>query len=436
MEITARADRSNFFSLVNTWILCAVFLVFASIYGFSFERGNLNTFLGADTNGLAAAQTGAMRVIFVQNLIVYTMCLVFIFQSARLVTQHLHRYALILGVLAWSFASVLWSANPSTSAVNALRMAINVLLVFCLFERYSANELQKLVMLVGSVAAFGSLLMVFAFPQFGLQSRGQYALGAWEGIFGQKNLCGQAMLILLLPAFFVKLNHRFGTFLRVSYSVIVLLIIAMTRSAGAWLVTALCLTFIVLLKVTERMRRQEAALVVMGAATLVLAFGIAAAANFNTLMYALGKDPTMTGRTVLWKGLLNLIGKRPLCGYGFMAFWQGLTGPSRELALQLGWLDLASAENGALELLLELGLIGLLLYIAVFLRAVKDAFYCFGRGASPAALWYISVLFYVLVANIESGFLLVPSNLICILPVISFIGLRQEAERASLERLA
>ena len=75
--------------------------------------------------------------------------------------------------------------------------------------------------------------------------------------------------------------------------------------------------------------------------------GVAVLANYDAIMYALGKDPTMTGRTVLWAGYPP--DQPSLLGYGYMAFWQGLNGPSRYLALELNWPALGGSENGVLE---------------------------------------------------------------------------------------
>jgi O-antigen ligase len=117
-------------------------------------------------------------------------------------------------------------------------------------------------------------------------------------------------------------------------------------------------------------------------------------------------------------------------GYGYTAFWEGITkGPTRSLALQMGWPGLAGAENGVLELWLELGFVGLFLYLAVFLRAVRDATFCIGRGTSPEVLWYITMLFYVVATNIEGGSLLTPSYLWCLLQFVAYVGLRREAQR-------
>lgn len=427
MEVAVLKDRPHLLGRINTWMLCAILLVFASLYGFSFERGSMNTFVGADTFGIQAGSDSDALTVKIQSFMVYALSFVFIAATGRSIVVVLRRHLPIVGVLTWALASVLWSTHPSTSAVNSLRMILNVLLVVSLLERYSPNDVMKLVVLAGAVAAVGSLVMVFFFPQYGLQSRGQYALGAWEGIFGQKNICGLEMLAVLLPAFFVKLNHRYATFFRTGYILAVLLIIAMTRSAGAWLVSSLCLAFVALLKLTERMQRRDAALLALGCAGLVTAVILGAVFNFNAFMYALGKDPTMTGRTVIWKVLERSIAKQPVHGYGYQAFWDGLHGESGNVAIQLNVAGYASAESGVLELCLELGVVGLLLYGAIYARASWDAVRCLSRRTSPEVLWYASILFFVFASNVEGGLLLTPSNLTCILPFVAFIGLRNEA---------
>lgn len=430
MEIVERMDRSNFLSLTKTWVLCVILLVFASYYGFSFERGNLNSITGVDSQAIEAGDTGREALIGAQATMMYILSVACILPCISPVWKQVKRNALISSMLGWAVLSVLWSEMPSTSAFNSLRMAINLALVIYLFERYSANDIQKLVMLVGCIAAVASVFLVFVLPQYGLQSRGVPGVGAWEGIFGQKNLCGVEMLILLLPAFFVKLTGSYSRVLRCSYIVTVLAIIAMTRSAGAWVACGLCVAFVALLNFTARMPKKDAAVLVVVLAGAAAIVGVTASSYYDTLMYGLGKDPTMTGRTVLWAGLTRLAMKHSIIGYGYTAFWQGVVkGPSRSLALQMGWLGLAGAENGVLEMWLELGIVGVLLYVAIFLRAVKDGLYCIGRGASPAALWYISILFYVVATNIEGGVLLAPSNLACIVPFVAYVGLRREARR-------
>jgi O-antigen ligase len=100
--------------------------------------------------------------------------------------------------------------------------------------------------------------------------------------------------------------------------------------------------------------------------------------------------------------------------------------------LLMHWPGMAYAENGVLELWLELGAVGVVLYLLVFFRAVKDAAYCFMRKPSPAVMWYISILVVTAVSNIGGGELMSNSDLRIIVSLVAFVGLRREARRARL----
>lgn len=242
------------------------------------------------------------------------------------------------------------------------------------------------------------------------------------------------MTYLLLPAFFVQVKSRSAQFFRVAYIVVVLLIIVMSQSAGAWVVCGSCLIFVAILHLLVRMPRKDAAaiaLVLVGGAVIT---GIVVYNYFDPLMFAIGKDPTMTGRTKIWSLLMASLMKRPLLGYGFMAFWQqGLHGESAHVGLLMNWPGMGYAENGVIELWLELGAIGVALYLLLFFRAVKDAVHCFTRGPSPAVMSFIALLFAIAMSNIEGGVLLSPTDLKFLLPMVAFVGLRREAQRVRSE---
>ena len=58
--------------------------------------------------------------------------------------------------------------------------------------------------------------------------------GRGRGFLAIKNLCGSVMTLLLLPASCVQLDGQRGRAFRISYIAVLLVIIAMTRSAGSW----------------------------------------------------------------------------------------------------------------------------------------------------------------------------------------------------------
>jgi exopolysaccharide production protein ExoQ len=143
----------------------------------------------------------------------------------------------------------------------------------------------------------------------------------------------------------------------------------------------------------------------------------------------IGKDPGMNGRTAIWSSLMSAVLKHPLVGYGYRAFWRGLSGESANTILRVGWTGMGYAENGVLELWLELGAVGVLLYALVFISAAKDAVYCLRRNPPPSTMWYASILFYLVISNIWDGNLLLPSFLQCILPFVAYAGLRRDVGR-------
>ena len=80
--------------------------------------------------------------------------------------------------------------------------------------------------------------------------------------------------------------------------------------------------------------------------------------HFGEISYFLGKDPTLTGRTQIWKSVGAEIMKHPILGYGYCAFWRGYQGESANSALTNGW-AVTSAHNGFLQTWLTLGAVGL-----------------------------------------------------------------------------
>ena len=96
---------------------------------------------------------------------------------------------------------------------------------------------------------------------------------------------------------------------------------------------------------------------------------------------AMGKDPTLTGRTELWQQLFGFH-TNPIFGTGFESFWLG--DRIRRFFELYRW-HANEAHNGYLETYLNLGLIGLFLmiglFIATFWKSRRELFtnFQFGR---------------------------------------------------------
>jgi O-antigen ligase len=75
----------------------------------------------------------------------------------------------------------------------------------------------------------------------------------------------------------------------------------------------------------------------------------------------MGRDPTLTGRTDLWKILLS-VNEHPLLGAGYESFWLGER--LEKIWEILPW-RANEAHNGYLEIFLNLGLVGLALLVVI-----------------------------------------------------------------------
>ena len=112
------------------------------------------------------------------------------------------------------------------------------------------------------------------------------------------------------------------------------------------------------------------------------------------MVTALGKDPTLTGRTEIWSLLLGLH-TNPWIGTGFESFWLG---PRLEkMYAALPNLPINTAHDGYLEVYLNLGWIGIcfiaILLVAGYTRIISGI----RRNPQTASLFlgfFLCTLFY------------------------------------------
>jgi exopolysaccharide production protein ExoQ len=87
---------------------------------------------------------------------------------------------------------------------------------------------------------------------------------------------------------------------------------------------------------------------------------------FSSFTAALGRNPTLTNRTDIWRELWALR-ENSLVGTGFEGFWTG----ARLLTI-MDLRQINEAHNGYLEAFLNLGAIGLMLWILLIVRTYKN----------------------------------------------------------------
>jgi len=76
----------------------------------------------------------------------------------------------------------------------------------------------------------------------------------------------------------------------------------------------------------------------------------------------LGRDITLTARTMIWKSVWTDISKMFWFGYGQDGYWAGTGHSFAFLVHEIDSLALAGAHNGILEVWLNIGLIGVIFF--------------------------------------------------------------------------
>jgi O-antigen ligase len=286
---------------------------------------------------------------------------------------------------------------------------------------------MQLILFTGLIATVASLALVAVLPSAGIDYKN--ATVGFEGIYPQKNICSVITVMLLTPAFFYRFTGSSASVKRIGYFVLLIALIIGTRARTGWIVLALVVLFIVLSKFLHRLRPLERVLVT----AFLPAVGLLASyliydSRFAILKF-LGKDPSLSGRTGIWAVMFLAIVKRPLTGFGYAAFWTVTNPEAHRLALAAADPGLNNAENGILQLWLEIGLIGVLILGYLLFRTTKNAITCFRSDTPNYALWYMSILFITLLGLGDGSKFMVPTSIEWVLYILCDIGLAREAQR-------
>jgi exopolysaccharide production protein ExoQ len=126
----------------------------------------------------------------------------------------------------------------------------------------------------------------------------------------------------------------------------------------------------------------------------------------DSLFDALGRDASLTGRIPLWGLVAEAIAKQPFFGYGYAGFWNADSRETQYIWSQADWRP-PHAHNGYLEVMLEIGVIGLIVVLWLWGRTARLAFKALRSGSLPSASWVLMLVFLVALHNIDENQILV-----------------------------
>lgn len=274
--------------------------------------------------------------------------------------------------MVWVLLSSLWADNPGETFRDVLYVLVTVALGYWLAVRFSITALIGLTATVMCFVVAVQFVFIFGLPTYGI------AADEWVGTYLHKNLLGRmmALVALMLVLAARTFRHRRAVLWPFAVAAVVL---AVGSNSKTGLLAVIGVPLLLAFFSAFRARKTlygAVAMSIVGGGAIVAWVGLE---NRATIAQSLGKQPTLTGRTQVWSELLQELGRRPLHGFGFEAYWTGFGGPSTGVLKRLGWVP-AHAHNAFFQLWMEIGAIGFVLFLAIIVRLLV-------RGARVVR-WY------------------------------------------------
>lgn len=312
-----------------------------------------NAFIGPLLDPLQAGGED-MPVLRLMWLPVYALILgLALWRAPRLLSFWLPAGVLSL-MIFWVYASAAWSLDPGTTNRRALAVAFTTLFGLYFAASFDGRRMTEIIAVTFLLLAVGGLLAALAYPKMGVQH--DINAGDWRGLWYEKNQMGAMMVygaLASMAAILAGSRHR-----RMLIAGILLcaamIVMSKSKTSLVVLVIGLCGS---LLLATLRRGPATAVVAVWLGVTVVGAAVIVAWLAPELLFKALGKDPSLTGRTEIWAALMRQSAKAPMTGYGYAVFWRLESVPAQWIRQETGWL-VPTAHNGWLDILAQLGWIG------------------------------------------------------------------------------
>jgi exopolysaccharide production protein ExoQ len=326
-------------------------------------------FLSPDPKAISPLEVNPFDPIFSKvQLLIYlvTIALVLLRWKSSLVTAL--SQPLILVIVGFMLVSFLWSALPDESFRKGLNAVATSLFGVYMAARFTLREQIKYLAIALSLAAVFCLLFTLAMPGSAIEI-GVNA-GAWRGPLTQKNLLARLMVLTTLVNLMAAWEARSWQWLPWIGCALGSGLLILSGSKTGLLVL---FVIVMLMPLYQAMRLKDTVMIPILIACILIGGSISTflIGNWEQLLLSLGRDPSLSGRTDLWVGAIGKIAEHPWLGYGFRGFWSADSG-APDIWQVVGYKP-PHAHNGYINMSLDLGMIGLMLFLLnLFVSYVKS----------------------------------------------------------------
>ncbi len=298
--------------------------------------------------------------------------------------------AAAVGFGAWAALSVLWSVNPEPTLWRGVVYMALPLTAWVLAD-LSHDRFCR-----AATVAFGTLVLVSVGLVVFWSSTGLDRNDDWKGIFTNRNGFAPVCAVAFLLGIDRVLQGRRAT--GVGLLAISGISLLGTGSRTAWIALFVALGGSTLLVWTRRLMSERSGPLVPAAAAVTGALGLFGAVAAVASRW---DESTFVQRRTIWDLVGERIADHPIRGSGFEGFW---TVP--ELIGEHELLQRGSAHGSVPEILLGLGVVGLVLWAVVVLAAVAGTLRWAWHQPSARSWFWLALTLFLVVENATESFVL------------------------------
>lgn len=299
-------------------------------------------------------------------------------------------------LLGYMLMSCLWALNPTQSLVAASKVVGACFFGFFLASRFTPRELLILICCTMGTITLASCFTAVLMPDYGMHNSQDHA-GKWRGIFSHKNQLAIVMNISFL--FFVIAARYFKRYFwgNSFFALLSLCLVLLSQSGGGVVILALVI-FSPFLLPFFRLHGIMFLSVSITLACLVALLSVFVDLHqiLGFVFDVLGKDPTLSGRTDTWRGILDTLSdfrsSNLLEGYGA----QGVYFSSHGQVIAEQGFKFTSIDNAYMDVLVRFGLVGSFLFLLVLIKGVRVAIQQLNAGKTLLSPSYIVLMLIML----------------------------------------
>jgi O-antigen ligase len=305
----------------------------------------------------------------------------------------------LLPILILTLLSAFWSETPDYTFNGSLVIVGTSLFAVQIAKHYSISQLESILRWLCAFILTVGVVISIAIPSMGVNEKG------WIGIMGFPIRTGTfAALSIVLWGYHTIQHPNRPKYLNIMIILISLLALVRSNSAQAVIVLICLLGISTIQYLVKHLKFRQATAISIFIFTLTVCLFVSIKLNVTEIFDYLGKDTTLTGRTDFWPQIISTLNQHnPLLGFGVYGFWQpwrGAENPARYIINPNGFVP-PNAHSGFLDLALEIGWLGLLLFICSFLKVTQKSLLFAVKDRSSEAMTPIILVVYILMANIS-----------------------------------